>query len=419
MNKNALLCRICLIKRQIMGRKPKIKGNNLQILNFAKDIANAPVTKLDTAYNYIKWGARNTYPNILLDLYNSSTTHRAAINFEVQATIGGGIDFEAMQIDGSQVFPNYSESWMSLLRSITLDYFIFGQLAVEIIKNKDDKTFSFYHVPMDKVRAGEMDEDGVITKYAICSDWTRVSQNPPIWLDAIDMRDSDAIERGKPYIYVLHNYTPTQEYYASPLYQAGIKAIQCEIEHTNYDLRTTVNNFTASGILTLPQVETDEQRAQLISNVQNLFTSSEQACSVMVAFKENVDDVRPEYTPIAANIGNVNLYDSANARTINRILSAHQIQNAALIGLPDLNGSGFASEADKLEVSFNLWNLLSGNYHRSCIVGSINSMFKLNNIGVELILKPLRFTDDTESNNGTAPESNQDVSTDNIEEKVV
>lgn len=396
---------------------PKNTGG-LQVLKMSKDIEGAALTKPNASYGFVNWGYKNDYPLSLLSLYQESPTHHSCISFEVQGTIGGGVDYEAMQQDGTQLYPNYAQSYDELLRSIALDYFLYGSYAIEIIKNKDNKTFSFWHVDLSKVRWTEYDEDGQITKYAISKDWKNLTQNPPIFLDAFDMRDENVIKQGIPYLYVYRPYSPTMDYYTSPSYVAAIKAIQAEIEYINYDLKTTVNNFIPAGMLILNQVETDEERSKIIQNVQNMFTGSENANSVMVSFRSNVEETKPEFVPFQASQGNVNLYDSANQRNINRILAAHQIPNASLIGMPDVNGTGFASEADKLEVAYNLWNLLTGNYHRDCIVGTINSMFRLNGVDVELVLKPLRFSTSQDSDNGESAEKQQDTDVDNIEEKV-
>lgn len=133
--------------------------------------------------------------------------------------------------------------WDDFIKEIALDYMLYGSYAVQIIMNKDGRTFSFWHMPLDKVRWTEYDEDGQILQYMISNDWTALGQNPPFAIDAFDMREDSTIERGKPYLYVYRQYSPSMTYYTQPHYQAGIKSIQSEIEYINYDLRTTVNNF--------------------------------------------------------------------------------------------------------------------------------------------------------------------------------
>ena len=403
--------------------KPKTPSNKngVYITNLEKQIEGAAVTK-NSSMGWIKFGSRNNWPNILLDLYNQSPTHHAAINFEVQCIVGGGVYYDAMKLDGTQIFPNYQYSYDQLVRNLALDYCLYGAYAIEIIRNKGGQDFSFYHIPYEKIRCSPYDEDGVITSYWISNDWTALGQNPPIELEAIEMRDESEIKMGKPYLYVFKNYDPTMSYYQNPAYIAGLKAIQSEVEYLNFDLRTTANSFVPSGMLVLNEVETDTQRQAVIDNITRMFQGSDAANSLMISFRHSVDETNPEFIPFTTNQGNVNLYDSANQRTVNRILCAHNIPSASLCGLPDVGNSGFASDSQKLETAYQLYQKLTGNYNRQNVIRALNDMFKLNGIDVEIVMKELHFNDfgnDNDVSTTTKSEdTTQDVSEGNVEEKV-
>lgn len=397
--------------------KPKT-GTNIFVTRFEKQIQGSAVTRKNSL-GWVNWGERNTYPNLLLDLYTQSPTHRAAINFSVQSILGNGVDTDAMQIDGSQVVPNYAQNWDEIIRSIALDYSLYGSYAIQIIKNKDNKTFSFWHIPLDKVRWSEYDEDGQIPYYWICQDWTATGQYTPIQIDAFDMRDESVIERGKPYLYVYRAYTPAMTYYTQPHYQAAIKAIQSEIEYLNYDFKSTTNGFVPAGMLTLDEPETNEEKQAIIRNVTNMFTGTDNANSLMINFRRNQDETKPEFTPFSTNSGNINLYESANQRTISRILAGHQIPNASLIGLPDIGSTGFASEADKLETAYQLYNKLTGNYNRMAVIKTVNQMLAMNGVETEIIMKPLSFNDFQNDANVKERTEAEPASTENNEEEKV
>lgn len=371
--------------------KPKTQGG-VYLTKLEKQIEGSAITK-KSPNGWVNWGAKNNYPNLMLDLFNQSPTHRACVNFGVQSILGNGVDFEAMKLNGDEVVPNYSQSWDDLIKSLALDYMLYGSYAIQIIRNNDGNTFSFWHMPLDKVRWSEYDEDGQITTYWICNDWTAQSTNVPFQIDAFDMRDESTIDKGKPYLYVYRQYSPAMTYYTQAHYQAGIKAIQSEIEYVNFDLKTTVNSFIPSGMLILNQVETDEERQAILRNVTNLFQGSDNANSVMITFRNNIEETKPEFIPFQANQGNINLYDAANVRTVSRILAAHQIPNASLVGMPDVSNSGFASEADKLEVAYQLYNKLTGNANRMAVIRTLNQMLKMNGVETEIIMKPLNFND--------------------------
>lgn len=401
--------------------KPKMPQNRsgVFVTNFEKMIEGSAITRKN-ALGWVNWGIKNNYPNLLLDLYNQSPTHRACINFGVQSILGNGVDFEAMKLNGDEVVPNYAQSWDDLIKNIALDYMLYGSYAIQIIMNNDGKTFSFWHMPLDKVRWSEYDEDGQILSYWICNDWTATGQFPPFQIDAFDMRD-EKIEKGKPYLFVYRQYSPAMTYYTQPHYQAGIKCIQSEIEYVNYDLKTTVNNFVPSGMLVLNEVETDDERQAIINNVTRMFQGSENANSVMVTFRSNVEEQKPEFVPFAANQGNINLYDSANQRTVSRILASHQIPNASLVGMPDIGATGFASEASKLETAYQLYNKLTGNNNRMAVIRTLNQMLKMNGIDTEIIMKPLSFNDFgndanvEERTDATSPENENNVEEQKVE----
>ena len=373
-------------------KKVNLSKGGVYLTSLEKQIEGSAITR-KSGFNWVNWGIRNNYPNLLLDLYNQSPTHRSAINFAVQSILGNGVDYNKMGINGDEVVPNYSQTWDEVIKSLALDYILYGSYAIQIIMNKDGNTYSFYHMPLDKVRWSEYDEDGQITSYWICQDWTMTGQYPPFEIEALDMREDMKLEKGKPYLYVYRTYSPTMTYYTQPHYAASIKAIQAEIEYVNYDLKNIVNGFTPSGVLTLPEVETDEERQAIIANITRMFQGSDNANSVMVTFRNNIEDKGVEYTPFAKNQGSFNFYADANQRTINRILEAHQIPNAALIGMPDISNSGFASEADKLELSYQLYNKLTGNYNRMQVIRTLNQMLKMNGIETEIVMKPLNFND--------------------------
>ena len=374
------------------------KSGGVYLTSLEKQIEGSAITRR-SGMGYVAWGIKNNYPNLLLDLYNQSPTHRSAINFAMMSILGNGVDYEAMKVNGDEVVPNYAQTWDEVIKSLALDYILYGSYAIQMIMNKDGKTFSFWHTPLEKVRWSEYDEDGQITSYWLCNDWTATGQNPPFEIDALDMREDMKLEKGKPYLYVYRTYSPTMVYYTQPHYAAAIKAIQAEIEYVNYDLKNIVNGFTPSGVLTLPEVETDEERQAIIANITRMFQGSENANSVMITFRSNIEDKGVEYTPFAKNQGSFNFYADANQRTINRILEAHQIPSAALIGLPDINNSGFSSEADKLQVAYQLYNKLTGNSNRMAVIRTLNQMLKMNGIETEIVMKPLNFADFQEDAN--------------------
>ena len=394
--------------------KPKIK-DNLYTLKFEKQIENCPISR-NTNRGWISYGSKNLYPYDLLNLYAQSCTHRACVDFAVNSIIGNGVDYEAMKIKNDDIItPNYTEDWNSFIRKIALDFVLYGSFAFQIIRNKDGKTFSIYHQPYEQVRLSPVDEDGQITSAWICEDWSATSKYQPIELPMFGFQEDETIESGKPFLYVYRNYTPQNTYYSAPIYSSALNAIQAEIEYQRWELKSITNNFVPSGMLELAPVETERDKQDIIDNINKMFIGSDAVNSLMITFGNGTDDAPVKFTPFTANATNVNLYDAANERTVNRILCAHRISNKGLIGLP-MDNSGFSNEGTLLETAYALYNITVGNHNRQTILNAINNIFKLNGVDIEIVLKPLSFNTTVT----TSADSSDNVSRaddNNLEEK--
>lgn len=359
--------------------------------NFEKQLEGAPVCR-NSNRGWVNWGAKNDYPQKLSELYFNSIVNKSCVDFIVTSIIGEGVDYEKMNANQSELVPNYQQTWDELLRCLSLDMVLYGEFAFQIIKNKDGKTYSYYHQPISTVRCSPRDDDGNITSYWICRDWTSTGKYPPVEIPRFGFQDDDVIESGKPYLFVYESYNPDLEYYSTPKYVGGIKAIQTELELIRYDLRAVKNNFSANGFLVLPRVESEEERRDLLYNIKNSFVGADNANSLVVTFSngdENDSNVA-KFVKIDKDSNNVNLFSESNARNIDRIVTAHRIPSKALIGMPT-EGASLGGDGNQLNVAWNLFNKTVASEFRNVIICTINKMLKLNGIDTEIVLKPLDF----------------------------
>ena len=132
--------------------KPKIEltkrndGSAVITIKMEKQIENMPICR-NSSQGWIRWGGKNDYPQRLSDLYYNSVTHKSCIDFAVTAILGDGVDYEKMKQNESELVPNYQYGWDELIERISLDYILYGSYAIQIIKNNDDHTYSFFHQP--------------------------------------------------------------------------------------------------------------------------------------------------------------------------------------------------------------------------------------------------------------------------------
>lgn len=379
-----------------IGSKNRIKESSFcKIINLNKNIKNSPEINDKSTYDWVYWGKDNKYPLLLLDLYYNSITHHSCVDFLVNAVIGDGIDYNKMEKDESQLVPNMYDTWENFIKKITFDLVVFGSFSFQIIKNKDDKTYSFFHQAFSTVRLGKKDENGVIQKAYLSRDWTNIMQNKPIEIEVI--KPGLEIKNSKPYLFVYQSYNPIDEYYGLPHYVGAIQAIQAEIRMKNYDLNSIMNNFTPSGFITLNQVNDDNEREMILRNIEAMFKGDDNANNLIVTFRNSNDDKPIEYSPIASNYEGVNLFADNNERTINRIISSHRIASKALIGLP-MDSTGFSNEGTLLETAYNLTNKLIVNNLRQVVTKTVNQLLNMNGIDQNIILKPMSFILEINSN---------------------
>lgn len=402
-----------------IGSKNKLKNTNtMKVINLNKQIPNSPIINSDSPYQWVSWGKMNNFPMYLLDLYHNSITHKSCIDFLATALCGEGLDYSEM--DGTESYPNFNDSWETFMYKISLDYVLFGSFAFQIIQNKDRKTYSYYHQPFSTIRYGKKDENGDIKKAYLCKDWSNHARYTPIEIDIFNFTEDEVIKQGKPYLFVYSEYNPFDEYYSTPSYISAIDAIRTDISMKSFDLNAVYNNFTPSGILTLNQVSDDNERDMIIRNIEATFSNSENANNIIITFRNNNEDKPIEYVPIQANNDGVNMFADTNERTVNRIISAHKIPNKALLGIP-MDSTGFSNEGSLLQAAYNLLEKVTVSHMRKKIINYMNKMFAMNGIDTTIKIIPLSFNINV-VDNIVERDSNVEVNKiddENIEEQVV
>ena len=398
--------------RPVGSTKKKLGG--VSLMKFEKAIENAPIIKKNMQYDIIQYGSKNTYPYDLIGLYNTSVTMKACVDFATNAICGEGLDYDAMKIKSEDLMnPNYYTSWYEFVRSLAFDFTLYSAFAFQIIKNKDGKTYSFFHQPIETVRLEEMDEDGVINYAYLSKDWSAPQKYPPIRIPMFGFQDEKEIPMGVPYLFYHRQYNPVTPYYGLPTYTSALNCIQAEAQFQIHNLRCITNGFTPVGAITLPSVDTDEERNALINNITNMFTGALNSNNIVITFRNNIEDKPIEFTPFTQSTTNVNLYADAEERTVNWIMAGFKIPSKALIGYPADN-TGFSNSGEYMESAFALYNVNVANANRREILDIINNLFKMNGVDVAIQLKPLRYRisdgeNSTQSNVNTKTQTDEEV----------
>lgn len=365
------------------------KSKNFKVINLNKEIENTPIIT-NNPRGWQNWGSRNQYGTQLLNLYNTSVTHRACCDFLATCVLGSGIDWSAMKMEGTESMPNPFDTWETFLHKISLDFVVYGGFAVQIVKNRDDKTYTFYHQEFNTVRPAIENEDGEVTSAFLCADWSNTSKYRPQEIEIINYTDDVKLTLGKPYLLYYTRYSPFDKWLPNPSYSSALPAIEADAKLSTYDLSSIINNFTPSGILTLNPVSDDDERELILKNINATFSGEENANNLIVTFKKNSEDLPASFSPIASNSEAVNLFADTNERVVNRILAAHRIPSKALIGLP-MDATGFSNEGTLLEAAYQLLEKTRLTQLRNEILSVINNIFAMNGIETKIVIKPLSF----------------------------
>jgi hypothetical protein len=305
-------------------------------INFAE--SKIPVFKENKAKNYITYGTDNKYPQMLIDLYNSSPKHGALVSQKAQY-IGGdkteviANNTEQLTIANDKLASiNAYESFDDVKAKIAADLELFDGFALEIIWNKAKTSIAeIYHLPFQNVR---ISLDG---HYWYAEDWSDRK------LDPIYYYCWNPITRENKQLYYFKMYKAGQGEYPTAPYQSALKYIEIDTEIANFHLNSIKSGFSAQTLLQLFKgVPTPEEMRQTIKRFKENFSGTDNAGSIIIQFND------PNETPSVVN----NLapsdfdkqFDLLNQTVQQEILMAHRVTSPMLFGIKTEGQLGGRSE---------------------------------------------------------------------------
>jgi DNA-binding Lrp family transcriptional regulator len=305
-------------------------------INFAE--SKIPVFKENKAKNYITYGTDNKYPQMLIDLYNSSPKHGALVSQKAQYIAGDKTEIianntEQLTIANDKLASiNAYESFDDVKSKIAADLELFDGFAIEIIWNKAKTSIAeIYHLPFQNVR---ISLDG---HYWYAEDWSDRK------LDPIYYYCWNPITRENKQLYYFKMYKAGQGEYPTAPYQSALKYIEIDTEIANFHLNSIKSGFSAQTLLQLFKgVPTPEEMRQTIKRFKENFSGTDNAGSIIIQFND------PNETPSVVN----NLapsdfdkqFDLLNQTVQQEILMAHRVTSPMLFGIKTEGQLGGRSE---------------------------------------------------------------------------
>ena len=379
--------------------------NNLLSINLGS--STAPKIQEVRGRDYIEYSDedglwKNLYPNFLIDLYYSSSTHSAIINSTAEMIAGEDIvvDEDDTNLDSFVKLKkflrnaNSNETLHQVIKKVAFDFKLQGAYALHVVYNRArTEIVELFHVPVERIRAGRPNEFGKVDTYYICADWSNVRSNKPYPVAAFNTNDRTA---GSQLIYT-GSYSPNMDIYFTPDYIAANNWALIDAKVSEFHLNNINNSFSGSYMFSFNNgIPTEDERNQIERDITNKFTSSSNAGKFLMSFSD--DKTRsPEIHPLnTADLSDQ--YLTLQTLLVQNILTGHRVTSKTLLGID--SGNGFSSNADELLNAANFYQNTVIRPFQLNILDTLQKIFSVNLIDLPISfiqLKPITIQFDSET----------------------
>jgi hypothetical protein len=360
------------------------------ILSVDLSSETSPVVQEVRGREYIEYSDasgewKNLYPNFLIDLYNTSSTHSAIVNTTSEMIAG-----EDIIVDESENLEQYvklkkffaqangKESLHEVIKKIAFDFKLQGAFALHIIWNKARTEISeFYHIGVEKIRASKPNEMGVIDTYYVCADWSNTRTNKPMPIAAFNTKDRTSPSQ----ILYTGLYSPNMDVYHTPDYMAATCWILTDSKVSEYMLNVISNGFSGTHMISFANgVPSQEERIQIERNLSAKFSGSQNAGKMVLTFSD--DKTRtPEITAIGMSDSDKQFLN-LNETLIQNILTAHRVTSPMLLGIK--SDTGLGSNVDEMNSAFEIYlNIVIVPYQKH-ILKTLSKIFEVNGMNLPI-----------------------------------
>lgn len=303
-------------------------SNKYQLINIQFDQAQQPRFEEKKGKNYVEFGAKNNYPNYLIELYGESPKHGAIVKGKVNYIFGKG--FEGVE----QKANSQGETWNQIMKRSILDDELQGGYYLQIIYNALGKIKDVFHIEFQKVRVSKDLQTFYVKNDWTASDFKEKAREYP----AFNPNDPSG-----PQIFFVKQYNPKSDVYPLPSYFQGLNYIESDIQVSRHILGNAKHNFVATKLINfnngLPQ---EEEQEEVETDLKRKFANHD-GDRVVIAFnpsKENAVDI--------VNLGETSLtkedFTNVNNLIMQEIFSCHQVTSPMLFGIKTEGQLGGRSE---------------------------------------------------------------------------
>ncbi len=239
--------------------------NKLTYLSYQYDpllnLFESDTINLHSSKDFIPFGEDNLLPQQIVQLSRSVSIHRAILNSKAFFITGNGFASENTTLKKwLEQVNNLDESIRDVFHKLIFDELNTGNSYLEIITDSKKSYVQFYHIDSTQVRLSAKEKSIIIHP-----DWKQYKGINDKYSKTLPLFPNFKKGKDGQYHSVFHikQYEPEFSNYGLPSWYAGIDSVIISGLTDVWNRKRLENQFSASGLLIVPGVNSDEDAAEL------------------------------------------------------------------------------------------------------------------------------------------------------------
>ena len=292
---------------------------------------------------FVNYGDDNLFPQYLIDLFHSSSTHNALTTTIATMVFGKG--FDATTLDGRLAFDQWNLN--DELRKACVDFQIQGGFALEVNWSLDRTTIAnVSHLPFENIRSGFVNEDEQVDYYYYSKDWSSKKEE----VDEICTFDPERKLDHPTQIFYVKPFSPGSFYYPKPCYTGSIDYIELDKEIGKYHINNIKNGMSPSFSIHFKNgIPPQEERNRIRMDIERQMSGASNAGKFIVTYSDDPER-KPDFEPFQLSDAH-NQYQFLSEEVTAKIMVGHRVTNPQMFGVAvpgKLGGGGELAESAEL-----------------------------------------------------------------------
>ena len=292
---------------------------------------------------FVNYGDDNLFPQYLIDLFHSSSTHNALTTTIATMVFAEG--FDATTLDGRLAFDQWNLN--DELRKACVDFQIQGGFALEVNWSLDRTTIAnVSHLPFENIRSGFVNEDEKVDYYYYSRDWSSKTEE----VEEICTFDPERKLDHPTQILYVKPFSPGSFYYPKPCYTGSIDYIELDKEIGKYHINNIKNGMSPSFSIHFKNgIPPQEERNRIRMDIERQMSGASNAGKFIVTYSDDPER-KPDFEPFQLSDAH-NQYQFLSEEVTAKIMVGHRVTNPQMFGVAvpgKLGGGGELAESAAL-----------------------------------------------------------------------